>query len=266
MAKESRMDFSAFYERIDGETFEATRATMSPWDERLQHGSPPTALVAHVLRQNHPREDMRLARITSEFLGQLPLATMRVRTRVARPGKRIEMLEATVESGGREVLTARAWRIATQPPGSIPPAATAPDPVPAIPEAVPVPGWMSGFGYGAAFDWRNVYGAGAPGPAAVWSRPRVPLIAGEPLDGLDRALLVADSANGVSAELPMGEYLFVPPSLSLALERYTRGEWTLLEARTTLQSDGIGTTTLRLADTDGYFGAGTQALLVEKRV
>jgi hypothetical protein len=91
------------------------------------------------------------------------------------------------------------------------------------------------------------------------------LIAGEPLQALDRALLVADSANGISGELPMGEYLFVPPSLSLALLRYTRGEWTLLEARTTLSSDGLGVTTLRLADPDGYFCAGTQALLVERR-
>ena len=77
---------AAFYERIDAETFAATRATMSPWDERLQHGSPPTSLLAHVMCEAHPRDDMRLARITSEFLGPIPLATMRVRTRIARPG------------------------------------------------------------------------------------------------------------------------------------------------------------------------------------
>ncbi|MBV8368316.1 MAG: thioesterase family protein [Candidatus Eremiobacteraeota bacterium] len=259
------MEANAFYERLDEETFEASRATASPWDERLQHGSPPTALVAHVMTQRHPRDEMRIARVNSEFLGPLPLARMRVKTRVVRPGKRIEMLEGIVESGGREVLTARAWRIATQSDGSVPPAATPPDPVPAIPEPRDPPAWMKKFGYGEAFEWRHVYGGGVPGPAAVWSRPRIPLIAGEPLAPLDRALLVADSANGISGELPMGEWLFVPPSLSVALQRYTRGEWTLLEARTTLTSDGLGLTTLRLADPDGYFAAGTQALLVERR-
>src|SRR6202035_151151 len=132
MANHRRMDFEAFYEQLGGDTFAATRATMSPWDERLQHGSPPTALVAHVMRTQSPRDDMRLARITSEFLGALPLATMQVRARVVRPGKRIEMLEASVESNGREVLAARAWRIATQPQGSVPPAATPPDPVPPL--------------------------------------------------------------------------------------------------------------------------------------
>jgi hypothetical protein len=255
----------AFYERIDDETFAATAATMSPWDERLQHGSPPTALVAHVMNARHPRDDMRLARITSEFLGPLPLATMRVRTRVARPGRRIEMLEATIESGGREVLTARAWRIATQSEGSVPPATTAPDPAPALPDDDRKPAWLERFGYGEAFDWRYVYGGGVPGPAAVWTRPRVPLVGGEPLTALDRALLVADSANGISAELPMGEWLFVPPSLSLALERYPRGEWVLLEARTTLSSDGLGVSSSRLADAAGYFAVGSQPLLVERR-
>lgn len=265
MANQRRMDFDAFYERLDDATFAATRATMSPWDERLQHGSPPTALIAHVMRAAHPRDDVRLARITSEFLGPIPLGTMHVRTRVVRPGKRIELLEGTIESGGREVVTARAWRIATQPDGSVPPAATPPDSVPALPDDADVPSWLHRFGYGEAFDWRYVRGGGVPGPAAVWSRPRVPLVAGVPLEPIDRALLIADSANGISSELPMGAWLFVPPSLSLALERHPRGEWVLLEARTTLASDGIGVTSSRLADRDGYIGVGSQPLLVERR-
>lgn len=259
------MEPNAFYERLDDATFAATGATTSPWDERLQHGSPPTALVAHVMCARHPRDDMRLARITSEFLGPLPVGTMHVRTRVARPGRRIEMLEADVESGGRTILSARAWRIAVQAGGSVPPAATAPDAVPALPDAAPPPGWLERFGYGEAFDWRYVSGGGAPGPAAVWTRPRVPLIAGEPLAALDRALLIVDSANGISGELPMGDWMFVPPSLSVALQRYPRGEWTLLEARTTLADDGIGVSSSRLADADGYFGVGSQPLLVERR-
>jgi len=231
----------------------------------LQHGGPPTALVAHVINDRHPRDDMRLARITAEFLGPLPRAPMSVRTRVARPGRRIELLEAIVECGGREVLSARAWRIATQPEGSVPAGVTAPEPAPPLPEPKEPPSWLSRFGYGDAFEWRYVYGGGGPGPASVWTRPHVSLIAGEAPQPFDRVIAVADSANGISAELPMGEWLFVPPSLSLALQRYPHGEWTLLEARTTLSDDGIGLSTLRLADADGYLGAGHQPLFVERR-
>jgi hypothetical protein len=190
---------------------------------------------------------------------------MSVRTRVTRPGRRIELLEGVIESGGREVLSARAWRIAAQPEGSVPAAATPPDPVPPMPDAQAPPSWLSKFGYGDAFEWRYVYGGAAPGPASVWTRPRVPLIAGENPQPFDRVIAVADSANGISGELPMGAWLFVPPSLSLALQRHPHGEWTLLEARTTLGTDGIGMTSLRLADADGYLGVGHQPLLIERR-
>jgi hypothetical protein len=258
-------DVTAFYERTGERTFVATTATQSPWDKRLQHGSPPTALLAQVIGSRHPRADMRVARISADFLGAIPLATMVVKTRVLRPGKRIELLEGVIESDGREVVCARVWRIAVQEAESVPVAATAADEVPPLPAQTATPAWLQGWGYGEAFEWRYVFGEARPGPAAVWARPRVALIAGEPLQPLDRALIIADSANGISGELPMGEWLFVPPSLSVALERYPCGDWALLEARTTLARDGVGITASRLADENGYFGIGQQALLIERR-
>lgn len=255
----------AFYERLDAETFAATTATMSPWDARLQHGGPPTALLARVVAEAHPRDDVRIARVASEFLGPIPIATLRVRTRMLRPGRRIELIEAAIESGGRDIVSTRIWRIATQPAGSVPPGATPPDPVPPIPEDRPAPPWIERFGYGRAVEWRSVRGGtGEPGPAAVWMRPRVPLIAGEPRRTIDDALIVADAANGISGELPMREWMFVPPSLSVALERYPRDSWILLDARTTLTDDGLGLTSARLADPTGWFAVASQPLLVER--
>lgn len=257
------MDFDAYFTRVDGETYAPTMATSSPWGEHLQHGGPPTALLVHAVEKNHPRDDVRVARVASEFLGIIPREPVRVRTRVVRPGRRIEMTEATAEIGGREVLTARVWRIAVQHAGSVPAGVTPPDVPPPLPDAEDA--WLSQFGYGRSIEWRYVYGMGALGPAAVWSRQRVPLVEGEPIAPVERAIVVADSANGISGELPMGEWLFVPPSLSLAFERYPRGEWVLLDARTTLGGDGIGVTSARVADRDGYFGVASQALYVERR-
>jgi len=256
----------SYFERRRADTFAATRATESPWDTRLQHGGPPTALLARVTLANHRRDDMRLARITTDFLGPIPRDVVEIRTRVVRPGKRIELLEATMASGGRDVVTARLWRIVVQPAGAIPPGVTPPDPVPARPAPDESPRWLRGWGYGESLEWR--YGAGtpdAPGPAAVWARLRVPLIAGEPAEALDRALVLVDSANGISGELPMRDWLFVPPALTVALERYPRGEWVLLEARTELGNDGLGTCVARLADDDGYFGHALQSLYIEPR-
>ncbi len=139
----------------------------------------------------------------------------------------------------------RAWRIAIQPAGSVPAGATQPDVVPALPAEQPQGGFfgLRDWGYGAAIEWRFTHGGyNTLGPAAVWSRVQIPLVAGEPLRPLERLLLVADSANGISGELPMREWLFVPPSLSLALQRYPAGEWTFMDARTSLSADGLGVT------------------------
>src|SRR5450755_2991741 len=68
----SRTGQIEFYEQGADETFAATRATQSPWDERLQHGSPPTALLAHAMNARNPPEDMRSASISAEFLGPIP--------------------------------------------------------------------------------------------------------------------------------------------------------------------------------------------------
>ncbi|HZO92558.1 MAG TPA: thioesterase family protein [Candidatus Baltobacteraceae bacterium] len=260
--------FEAFYHRAGADAFEPTDAASSPWGERLQHGSPPTALLVRAMCESHPRPDMRVARIASEFLGGIPLATTRVRTRVVRPGKRIEMLEGVLEIDGREAVSARVWRIATKPHGAIPPAAHAPDVPPPLPPAQAqdhFPG-IRDWGYGEAIEWRFTRGGFAQlGPAEAWTHVRVPLIAGEPLHALDRLLLVVDSANGVSGELPQRDFLFVPPSLSLAFYRDPEGEWTFMNAITELSDDGLGITRARYADARGYLGAGTQALIVEPR-
>ena len=67
--------------------------------------------------------------------------------------------------------------------GPTPPVVTELTPPPAVPaESVqPLPD-LTDWGYGQALEWR--YTAGSPqepGPADVWTRVRVPLIAGRPL-------------------------------------------------------------------------------------
>ncbi len=264
------MSLTAFFEPLGDGRYRATRATESPWDRRLQHGSPPTTLLVHAIERVHPRPDVRVARVNVEFLGPIPLDELVVRTSLVRPGKRIEMLEATLENrDGRAVAIARVWRIAVQPQPELerratlaarpPPSASA-----ASPELFGIE--IGTWGYADALEWRYVKGGpNQTGPAAVWTRARIPLVAGEPMMPLERILIVADSANGISHELDFADWLFIPPSLSIALQRYAADEWVYLDARTSLGPDGLGVTTFELADRDGYLGGGTQALLVERR-
>lgn len=261
-----KAESKAFFERIDVDVFRATEATMSPWDRDLQHGGPATALLAWAIEDRHPNESMRMARIAVDFLGGIPRDVGRIRTRVVRPGRRIELLEGILESRGRDVVIARIWRAATQPRGTVPPGISAPHAVPTLPSRdseIEFGDW----GYGAALEWRFVSGAGlnGVGPSQAWTRVRGDLVEGVPIRPIDRLLVAVDSANGLSPELRFEDWLFVPPSLSVAVQRYPLGEWIFIEARTTLSDDGLGVTRARLADRDGYLGIASQALYVEPR-
>ena len=247
--------------------FTATIATESPWDIKAQHGGPPCALIGHVIRENHPDPGFRVARLTVEFLGSIPRSDVTVETGLVRDGRRIRLIEATMSSGGKKVAVARAWQIATSGEGLLAGAELkgAKDiGVPALPPEQPQKGFgREGWGYGASVEARRVRGAyRGTGYAQVWMRPMIPLVAGQEMHPLDRVLVVADSANGVSTRLEMGDWLFIPPAVTITLHRYPAGEWVLISARSDLADDGLGSTSGTLSDASGAIGSVTQPLLV----
>jgi acyl-CoA thioesterase len=248
--------------------FEPTLATESPWSSDAQHGGPPTALLAHVMRTRLPAEGMRLARITNEFLGSIPRVPLTAQASVIRDGRRIRLVEASLLAEGRPVAVARAWQIATSGEGGIPAEGLASEPAPPLPEAMPQK-YFSGFrqwGYGESVEWRWVRGSyDSAGEAVVWARPRIPLVAGEAMHPLDRVLVVADSANGVSSALNPGEWLFIPPAITVTLHRYPVGDWVCMAATSTLAADGLGSTLGTLGDKDGQVGSVAQPLLVARQ-
>ena len=268
----------AYYLPLGDGRFAATEATMSPWDSAAQHGGPPTALLAACLDDAFGRPAMRVARISMDFLGPVPRAEVRVQTSLLRPGKRTQLSEATLWAGDRPVAVARVWHLAA----AAPPAAaeTGPDPdagadaaSPPVPDDLPEPqpqryfGGDNDWGYGRAIEWRMVSGGfnQYDGTGDVWTRLRIPLIAGQSLTGLARFAVVADSANGLSAPLSFSEWLFIPPGVSMHLHRYPVGEWVRLTAKSDPGIDGIGLTEGTLADAAGRCGTVTQPLLVAPR-
>ena len=109
----------AFYEPLGGGRFRSTDHTAGPWDARSQHAGPPAALLGRALEATDPREGTLLSRVTFEILGPVPVAEVEVESRVARPGRTVELLEAELRAGGRPVMTARAWRLpATEAPAA----------------------------------------------------------------------------------------------------------------------------------------------------
>src|SRR5215470_2121724 len=211
-----------------------------------------------------PREDMVVARFTTEILSSIPVGEVGARARVARPGRSVQLLDAVLTAGGREVVWARAWRVRrTECPDSGPGLAK-PPPLPETGTPLAPGGWVDG--YLSAIEWRAVRGAfGEPGPATVWARMRYPLVAGEEPSPLERVLAVADSGNGVSSELALRHWLFINPELTVHLFREPAGEWICLDAQSNVAAGGTGLATSVLSDLDGPVGVGAQALLVAPR-
>ncbi|HTK66988.1 MAG TPA: thioesterase family protein [Pseudonocardia sp.] len=259
------MPAEAFYLPLGGGRFTATPSTAGPWFSDAQHMGPPSALLTRAMELCAPREGMQLARITVEVLGPVPLGEMEVSAEVERPGRTIEMLGAHMSAGGRTVLRARAWRMAT---GAT--AEAAGGEAEALP-GLPGPsvwhrpdGWVAG--YLDAMEWRWLHGGfELPGHGRVWARPRIPLVEGEQPSALQRLVTVSDSANGVGARLDVERWLFLNTELTVHVHRAPVGEWIGVDARTVIGPSGLGTVSAQLHDLDGHTGRATQALTVRPR-
>jgi hypothetical protein len=262
--------FDAFYER-DGDRFRATELTRGPWDPGAQHAGPPAALLAHALEGLPESGDFQVGRVTFEILRSVPIAPVRVQARVARPGRRVQMLEAELSDGdgdGEVLMRARAWRIRTAEVEVPPEAIVDAEPPPPPEQAAEANFFPTGqeHGYHSAMEVRFVSGDWVePGPATVWLRMRQPLVAGEEPTPLQRTLVVADVGNGVSASLDFRRFLFINVDLTAQLERMPVGEWIGIEAVTLPQPSGVGSSDSVLYDQTGRIGRALQTLLISER-
>ena len=161
------------------------------------------------------------------------------------------------------MLRARAWRVLASPVG------TDDGPAPlALPEAdeAPPPTLGETFGYAHAVEWRWAVGGWEQrGPATVWTRMRVPVVAGEEPSPRQRVMVVADSGNGASNVLDWARFMFINTELTVHFLREPVGEWVLLDARTQLAEGGAGLATSVLSDRSGPVARGAQALFVARR-
>jgi hypothetical protein len=261
-------DVEAFFEQVADERFVPTGCTRGPWDEHSQHAGPPAALLGRAVQvRPGAHEDMRLSRITFEILRPVPLRPLSVTTRVLREGRSVELVEASLTpDGGDEVMRARALRIRTV-PGSVSPTADSPA-VPTLEESVPKPFFPVPWevGYHTAMETRFAAGSFLQvGPATCWMRMRVPLVAGEKITPLDRVLVAADSGNGLSNELDFATQVFINPDLTVHLHRHPVGDWVCLDARTSIDADGLGMAEAALHDAQGRIGRSVQSLFVGAR-
>jgi hypothetical protein len=254
----------------DGNRFVPTELCRGPWSPDAQHGGPPGALLARAVERFEGDPDMRVARLTVELLRPVPLKPLAAHARWARPGRKVQLVAASLTAGDVEVARAVGLRIRRRPlvlPPDVGPRPQAPPPpgdgVATVPPwgPLPAPAYHS-----HAVEHRFVAGGfDSPGPATDWIRLRVPLVAGEETSPLCRVPAAADFGNGISWVLSRQDgYQFINPDLTVYLQRESAGEWVCLEAVTWVEPDGIGLAESRLWDERGMLGRSLQALLLER--
>jgi hypothetical protein len=203
---------------------------------------------------------MRLGRVTFDILGTLPREDMELSARTVRPGRTIELVEATASIGGRVVVVARAWLLAAHESAPVAGGAAAALPAPeALPRRALTGVWPGG--YIASLDARAV-GVPAAGRSTTWVAARVALVARERTSALAGYVALVDTANGTAVRESPTVWMFPNVDLTIHLHRDPVGRWVGLDTAVVFGPDGRGVTSTTLHDVDGPVGHAHQLLTV----
>lgn len=276
------MTEAALFERQGDETYLPTSLARGPWSPESLHGGPPAALLTRAIEAVESDSTMHVARVTVELLRPVPVAVLRVESTVLRPGRKVQLVGASLFAGEVEVARAQALRIRmADVPMSLPVAdgtegaegadgadgadADAPPKLPAARTRPNDDAWEAFHNSGV--EMRYTSGSfEAPGPATVWMRLCQPLLAGEEPSPTQRVVAVADFGNGVSSVADFSKFLFINPDLSIHLARPPVGEWVCLDAVSRLSPEhGVGLAECALYDESGRIGRSLQSLLLDVR-
>ena len=251
---------SSYYVRLPDGRYQPTLHVQGAWNDHEQHMGPVSGLIAHAIDQHEPRPEMLLARICYEILGVIPAEPTSVTVETIRPGRTIELVEATLGAGERPVVRARAWRIARGDTASV--AGGLPEPLPPPDSFAPWDGrrvWSGG--YIASLDMRG-HPQNSPGRGRGWIHPGVPLVEGVDVSPTAAYLGLVDTANGIAVREDPRSWMFPNVDLTVHLLREPVAGWVGFDTTVVFGSDGLGVTSSTLYDVEGPVGRAEQSLTV----
>ncbi|GAB2751700.1 thioesterase family protein [Terrabacter koreensis] len=255
-------DTAAFYRRLGPGLYAPTVHVQGAWRDDEQHMAPVSGILAHEIDLHEPREGMQLARISFDILGMIPSRPSRVEVRTSRPGRTIELVEATMLVDDRAVVRAHAWRLAAH--DSEPVAGVELETIPSPDELDPWSGsdtWDGGYIEGLEF---RVAPDRRPGRTIAWIRALNPLVDGETCSPTADLVRLADTANGIAVRVSPREWMFPNVDLAVHLFREPVRGWVGFDTRVTMGPTGLGLTSTTLHDEQGPVGRAEQILTVRR--
>lgn len=265
----------SYYQLIDKKTehkdkgtvvkahYRSTHHAQGAWNPHEQHMGPVSGIIATELDAFSPRSDMRLARLSFDIFGLIPAGEFTITTRIIRPGKTIELLEAEMQANNRICVVARAWRMRVQDSKEI--AGLEDQPV-SHPDSLKywdgLKHWPGAYVESLIAKTDENHRAGK---GIVWLTNDKEMLDSQTTSDFSHLMGMVDAANGIAArqqkEIAWG---FPNLDLQIHMHRYPTGKWLGLEAVQQYGADGIGLTSAILHDTQGPFGRSEQILTLRK--
>jgi acyl-Coa thioesterase superfamily protein/acyl-CoA thioesterase superfamily protein len=252
----------AYFRRRGEASFEATEHVGGAWDLATQHIAPALGLLAHAVesdRDARRSDHLVVARLSYDILGTIPVDTVEISVDVLRPGRTIELVEASLSHRGRVAVILRAWLL--EPRATTPleatslPAIAPPDELPAWdPSTV----WPGGFIASVEVRRQQV----EPGRATYWVRTPLALIEDEAVSGLAGAAGLFDIANGMTVRADPRRVAFPNVDLTAHLFAEPSGDWVGFDTTVSFGPTGLGLTSSVIHDRHGPVGTVSQALTV----
>jgi hypothetical protein len=252
----------AYFERTGQRAFLATGHVGGAWDLRTQHIAPALGLLAHAVeadRDARRTDGLVIGRLSYDILGTVPVEEVEVAVEVLRPGRTIELVQATLNHAGRAAVVLRAWLM--RPGDTCRLHGTSLTPIPP-PEQLPVwdatTVWPGGFI--ASVEVRRT--EREPGRAVFWVRTAQPLVAGEEVSCLARFVTLLDISNGMTVRADPADVAFPNIDLTAHFFAQPRGEWVGFDTSVSFGPAGLGVTSSVIHDEQGPVGTSTQMLTV----
>ncbi len=250
----------AYFLRVDETRFQPTEHTGGGWDVAELHFSPLAGLIVHAIDGHTAGSGLLLSRISYDILGRLANDVCEVSVETIRPGRTIELIEATLSIGGRAVIRARAWMLGAFDTRGVAGGAAAAMPDPETLDPWPMTSVWPG-GYIASLEVRPVEPV-LPGRSIAWVSTANDLVEGEEASALASYVALIDTANGLAARESPASWLYPNVDLTVHLHRQPEGRWVGLDSTAVFGPAGQGVTSSILHDLAGPVGTAQQMLTV----
>jgi hypothetical protein len=248
----------------DGGRYVPTHYCQGPWDPGAQFGGAPAALIATLVDQTPSLVPMQIARLTTDLMRPVPLTPLVADVRVAREGKKIQVVTVSLVADGLEVTRATAVRLRRAvvdaeglPDGRFP------NPLPTQPKAVDVDVFSSPDPPGSRLAMEYLFEeSGGYYNDPNWMRLRIDVIAGERPLPVATLAYVADAASG-AGPVPPNPPRWINADVAINVIREPVGGWLSLDGRGWIGHTGTGQVQATLCDTEGVVSTVSVIRLVD---